>query len=361
MSTSVRDSDSDGSEADDESRSSVQENETDIEEGPPQKEEEEEGSDDEAGNSSVDSMAFGGGRMTPHVVEPNLSDQEIEIQYLNEHSDQDSAVAVEDMSTSSPPPTGVPDATNTMDSPQSLMYPDLPTPAPMSPSIAPSQMSDALIPTSDDSVHLEYPEEGDDNRPDAQLATDAPPQVVVPDVGLGDDAVVPVPDELKILTPNGALQANEGSPPSPVTHILSSSLPPGDTSTEDPSAFALQPSGLVEPTSGDDNLMTEPKQLDEGDVHKEEDNVTIPDYLKPYAVAPVEWDPETKVRTPILLRGTLRPYQQSGLEWLASLHTNNLNGILADEMGLGYIYNTFVQTSYTHVRLLGKPSRRSLF
>jgi hypothetical protein len=104
---------------------------------------------------------------------------------------------------------------------------------------------------------------------------------------------------------------------------------------------ALQSLGSVEPTARDDGLMAAPKQLEEGeDVNKEEeDNLLIPDYLKPYSVATVEWDLETKVRTPILLRGTLRPYQRSGLEWLASLHTNNLNGILADEMGLGYNHN----------------------
>ena len=42
-----------------------------------------------------------------------------------------------------------------------------------------------------------------------------------------------------------------------------------------------------------------------------------------------------RLRPPFLLRGTLRPYQHDGLEWLASLYTNNMNGILADEMGLG--------------------------
>ncbi|KAF8959937.1 P-loop containing nucleoside triphosphate hydrolase protein [Flammula alnicola] len=52
----------------------------------------------------------------------------------------------------------------------------------------------------------------------------------------------------------------------------------------------------------------------------------IPDYLKP--------------TPPLLLRGVLRPYQQSGLEWLASLHINRLNGILADEMGLGKTIQT---------------------
>ncbi|KAG2347451.1 hypothetical protein BDR05DRAFT_981081 [Suillus weaverae] len=81
----------------------------------------------------------------------------------------------------------------------------------------------------------------------------------------------------------------------------------------------------------------ESELLDEAeDVHQQEDN--IPDYLKPYAVAPVHWDAEDKVKVPVLLRGVLRPYQQSGLEWLASLHVNNLNGILADEMGLGYTF-----------------------
>ncbi|KAI8978234.1 SNF2 family N-terminal domain-containing protein [Trametes punicea] len=70
------------------------------------------------------------------------------------------------------------------------------------------------------------------------------------------------------------------------------------------------------------------------------DDSSIPYYLRPYAVAPVEWDPHAKVKPPFLLRGTLRPYQQAGLEWLASIHSRNLNGILADEMGLGKTIQT---------------------
>lgn len=46
------------------------------------------------------------------------------------------------------------------------------------------------------------------------------------------------------------------------------------------------------------------------------------------------------LRQPFLLRGTLRPYQQLGFEWLASLYANNANGILADEMGLGKTIQT---------------------
>lgn len=63
----------------------------------------------------------------------------------------------------------------------------------------------------------------------------------------------------------------------------------------------------------------------------------IPEHLKSFAVAPVDWSPEDKIKPPLLLRGVLRPYQHSGLEWLASLHSNKLNGILADEMGLGCV------------------------
>lgn len=43
---------------------------------------------------------------------------------------------------------------------------------------------------------------------------------------------------------------------------------------------------------------------------------------------------------PFLLRGSLRPYQQTGFEWLASLYANSANGILADEMGLGKTIQT---------------------
>ena len=37
---------------------------------------------------------------------------------------------------------------------------------------------------------------------------------------------------------------------------------------------------------------------------------------------------------PKLLTGELKPYQIVGIEWMASLYNNNLNGILADEMGI---------------------------
>ncbi|KAI9499562.1 SNF2 family N-terminal domain-containing protein [Zychaea mexicana] len=56
----------------------------------------------------------------------------------------------------------------------------------------------------------------------------------------------------------------------------------------------------------------------------------------------------TKVDTqiPFLLRGTLREYQHVGLDWLASLYINGLNGILADEMGLGKTIQTISLLAY---------------
>uniref|UniRef100_H2Y3V3 Helicase ATP-binding domain-containing protein n=1 Tax=Ciona savignyi TaxID=51511 RepID=H2Y3V3_CIOSA len=43
---------------------------------------------------------------------------------------------------------------------------------------------------------------------------------------------------------------------------------------------------------------------------------------------------------------TLKPYQMIGLNWLALLQRNNLNGILADEMGLGKTIQTISYLAY---------------
>ena len=43
---------------------------------------------------------------------------------------------------------------------------------------------------------------------------------------------------------------------------------------------------------------------------------------------------------PFLLKHSLREYQVVGLDWLATLYENRLNGILADEMGLGKTIQT---------------------
>ncbi|KAG0217577.1 swr1 complex component [Mortierella sp. NVP41] len=47
-----------------------------------------------------------------------------------------------------------------------------------------------------------------------------------------------------------------------------------------------------------------------------------------------------KTKIPFLLKHQLREYQHVGMDWLASLYSNGLNGILADEMGLGKTMQT---------------------
>lgn len=41
------------------------------------------------------------------------------------------------------------------------------------------------------------------------------------------------------------------------------------------------------------------------------------------------------VSQPSIFRGQLKDYQLRGLNWLANLYEQGINGILADEMGLG--------------------------
>lgn len=109
------------------------------------------------------------------------------------------------------------------------------------------------------------------------------------------------------------------------------------TDPEDILSPAAAPDAVIkvaEDTAQPQDLVATPTE-DDSEPEDTSSESGIPEYLKPYAVAPVQWDHQDKIKPPLLLRGILRPYQQAGLEWLASLHTNNLNGILADEMGLG--------------------------
>lgn len=101
-----------------------------------------------------------------------------------------------------------------------------------------------------------------------------------------------------------------------------------------------RPPTSVQLASREGSPIVPPPQDEDMDDALTEETAQMPAYLRPFAIAPVDWSPETKIKPPLLLRGVLRPYQQSGLEWLASLHLNNLNGILADEMGLGKTIQT---------------------
>ncbi|KAJ5807534.1 SNF2-related protein [Penicillium robsamsonii] len=61
--------------------------------------------------------------------------------------------------------------------------------------------------------------------------------------------------------------------------------------------------------------------------------------------------PAPGLQTPIpsILRGTLREYQHYGLDWLAGLYNNHINGILADEMGLGKTIQTIALLAHLAV------------
>lgn len=59
--------------------------------------------------------------------------------------------------------------------------------------------------------------------------------------------------------------------------------------------------------------------------------------------------PGLKTPVPHLLRGNLREYQHFGLDWLAGLYNNHINGILADEMGLGKTIQTIALLAHLAV------------
>ncbi|KNZ81238.1 Helicase SWR1 [Termitomyces sp. J132] len=145
------------------------------------------------------------------------------------------------------------------------------------------------------------------------------------------DGIVTQPNANTLLSPN------HSSP-----RIISDSLHRTDVSADEDNDSQIQSAvysvaaDLLENEQGSGEAFDDENTMNT----EKEDETALPEYLKPFAVAPVNWSADARILPPLLLRGNLRPYQQSGLEWLASLHTNNLNGILADEMGLGKTIQT---------------------
>ena len=143
------------------------------------------------------------------------------------------------------------------------------------------------------------------------------------------DDPLDIPDDLPPDTPTSVAFDSITLPPVPKDELSPTTIPKSNIANAIDDTLS---SPAIVPTAEED----EAEDGDDDDPDEEtDDDSTIPAYLQQYATAPVSWDSGTKVKPPLLLRGTLRPYQQAGLEWLASLHTNRLNGILADEMGLG--------------------------
>ena len=114
--------------------------------------------------------------------------------------------------------------------------------------------------------------------------------------------------------------------PDPVKELIASVSSPAEPPPEseldyhDPEFFLSHP-------------LTPPME-DEADEEAVIQDDGIEHYLRPYAVTKVDgWDPDQFIKPSPLLRGSLRPYQRAGLEWLANHHTQFFNCILSDEMG----------------------------
>lgn len=107
-----------------------------------------------------------------------------------------------------------------------------------------------------------------------------------------------------------------------------------------------EPSTLAGFYSNDTAVKEEKDLVSEKSTEEEEEPKTPAESDKEEKVEEINGFKVKDVPYPPLLRGTLRPYQKQGLNWLASLYNNDTNGILADEMGLGKTIQTIALLSY---------------
>ncbi|KAG6816590.1 hypothetical protein H0H87_004816 [Tephrocybe sp. NHM501043] len=286
-----------------------------------------------ASPSTLPSLAETGTIESP--CDDDLSDHEL-------HADRSSIAAVDDLVTAGP-----------LSSPQRPRH----SPSPLV--SVPSTLGEAPLPILDLSITTSL----SCHSPSTSAATNSLDQSVPKQEGLRDSENLyssPISKHVEGMPVSPSVDSEKHLPEDDLTTellgIVLDSYPNGSdppvnspiTSPQTPSPDNKECNGgsqvTVKPTFGltTDGHDSGQASADEVTSESEDDETVIPGYLKPFAVAPVEWNPDTKIIPPLLLRGNLRPYQQSGLEWLASLHTNNLNGILADEMGLGSVVPTSV-------------------
>jgi helicase SWR1 len=172
-----------------------------------------------------------------------------------------------------------------------------------------------------------------------------------------DDEVTLVPtDPPKGSEEVGAVQSQEDAAES--TDVLNPDDAPDSMPKETP--LSKQDDEQHDPLVQDEDLG---ESRHSGDASSEASPGTIatkpsePDSVSSYETQfekPSE-NPESAMpaglKTPIphLLRGTLREYQHYGLDWLAGLYDNQINGILADEMGLGKTIQTIALLAHLAV------------
>ncbi|GAA6038496.1 hypothetical protein JCM8097_004595 [Rhodosporidiobolus ruineniae] len=151
--------------------------------------------------------------------------------------------------------------------------------------------------------------------------------------GLAEDADLPIEELMRKYGYGGAAPAadaavevqgaGEGVDPTKPPLTNGDTASPAPKQEEDEEDEAASPAPNAEE---DDEEMADEAE-DEEDQEAEED-----------AGSPAV--KQLTLQPPFLLRATLRPYQQAGMEWLASLYAGGVNGILADEMGLGKTIQT---------------------
>lgn len=118
-------------------------------------------------------------------------------------------------------------------------------------------------------------------------------------------------------------------PAHPIEELAVSASPLADLPLESSELDYHEPDPMLTPARP--SIPPVEDEVNDGDVVEDDG---IEHYLRPYAVTKVDgWDPERAIKPSSLLRGSLRPYQRTGLEWLANHHTQSFNCILADEMG----------------------------
>jgi len=152
---------------------------------------------------------------------------------------------------------------------------------------------------------------------------------VVPDQSLTDAALLDAPASPAVVV-EGKRQRRaravwtpeDNPPPPPRKPKVQAIRPEGEAVPETADAEAEE----VESEASTPKFTSSEEESDDEDDQGDEDQESEDEGK--------EVDPN-RLRAPFLLRGSLRPYQHAGLEWLASLYANNMNGILADEMGLG--------------------------
>ncbi|THC93753.1 hypothetical protein EYZ11_006761 [Aspergillus tanneri] len=178
------------------------------------------------------------------------------------------------------------------------------------------------------------------------------------------------PDEVS-LVPNGP--AKQDSPPQDMTEpsTILDTTPAGDevsefemidTSAQESPAVVSNMNEISDDILHEEGSPEEHDPYQSGEPSSEASPGTLatkpsePESVSSYDAAAekaphASESPAPVLKTPIphLLRGTLREYQHFGLDWLAGLYTNHINGILADEMGLGKTIQTIALLAHLAV------------